>query len=315
MKKVVISILLVLPLFLIVVISLLGQVYSDFNNVAVEKVELYGDADDLLTRDKLFRLQKGEEKHVFVRILPQLATNKNYTFVSSDESVCVAVSDEDGITLRGENYGSAFITVTTENGNKTAIIPVSVRDDFVSRVEFESNDITIGVGEEKKLIVNVYAETAVDKRVVFSVPDEYKGILSVDQSGTVKGLGEGEGYVVATTVDGKLEARCRIKVEGGAPLFFNKPAGTPDLWYIDKNVIDLKEYLVVNIDGKTIDDVKFVIESGGKNASIANGVLTVATENKPIIVKAYVGEGESGYSATVTLMFVTQKSQIVIGNR
>lgn len=302
MKKVVISILLVLPLFLIVVISLLGQVYSDFNYVAVEKVELY-DEGDLLTRDKLFRLQKGEEKHVFVRILPQLATNKNYTFVSSDESVCVAEIGEDGLVLRGENYGSAFITVTSENGNKTAVIPVSVRDDFVSRVEFESGEVSIGVGEEKTLKVNVYAETAVDKRVVFSVPDEYKDILSVDQSGTVRGIREGEGYVVATTVDGKLEARCHIRVAGGAPLFFNKPEGAGDLWYFNKDVIDLKEYLVVNIDGKTVDDVKFTIESGSKYATIDNGVLTVTAKNKPIVVKARIVEGKNDYSATVMLIY------------
>ena len=302
MKKVVISILLVLPLFLIVVISLLGQVYSDFNYVAVEKVELYDEADDLLTREKLFRLQKGEEKHVFVRILPQLATNKNYTFVSSDENVCVAVSDEDGLSLRGENYGSALLTVTSENGNKTAVISVSVRDDFVSRVEFESSDVSIGVGEEKTLKVNVYAETAVDKRVVFSVPDEYKDILTVDQSGTVRGIKEGEGYVVATTVDGKLEARCHIRVQGGAPLFFNKPEGAGDLWRIDNEVIDLKEYLVVNIDGKTINDVMFAIESGGRYATIEDGVLTVTVKNKPIVVKAYVG-GELDYSATVMLIY------------
>ncbi len=303
MKKVVISILLVLPLFLIVVISLLGQVYSDFNYVAVEKVELYDEADDKLSRDKLFRLQKGEEKHIFVRILPQLATNKNYSVISSDETVCLVSSNENGLIVKGYNYGSALLTVTSENGNKTAVISVSVRDDFVSRVEFEASDVSIGVGEEKTLKVNVYAETAVDKRVVFSVPDEYKDILTVDQSGTVRGIKEGEGYVVATTVDGKLEARCHIRVEGGAPLFFNKPEGAGDLWRIDNEVIDLKEYLVVNIDGKTIADVEFVIESGGKHATIDNGVLTVTAKNKAIVVKARIIDGENDYSAMVTLIY------------
>lgn len=309
MKKTVFSILLVLPVFLILVISLIGRVYSDFNFVRVENVRIYDENDNPLERDNVLHVQRGNETRVKVKILPELATNKNYSFVSSDESVCEVRITDEGVFVCGKSYGTALITVKTESDNKTAVIGVSVRDDFVSGVTLSAEEISIGVGEEKTFSAVVMPETALDKRVSWLVPDEYKDILSVDSDGTVKGLSEGDGEVVVRTTDGGYEANCRVKVVGVTPIYFDKPGGTPDLWEITESVFDLRVYLRINAEGVTADDVKFSVESGGKRATIdrATGVVSFV-ESGIVVVKAYVGDEDNPrYFATVSLYY-SQKS-------
>lgn len=306
MKKTVFSILLILPLFLILVISLIGRVYSDFNFVRVESVRIYDKNDNLLQRDNVLHVQNGSETLVKVKILPELATNKNYSFVSSDESVCAVRISDEGVFVCGKAYGSALLTVRTESENKTAVIGVSVRDDFVSGVTLAAEELSLGVGEEKTLSAVVMPETALDKRVSWFVPDEYKSVLSVDSDGTVKGLSEGEGEVVVRTTDGGYEARCRVKVTGGAPLYFDKSGGASDLWEIAESEFDLRACLRINADGIIAADVKFVIESGRKRATIdeRSGVVSFV-ESGIVVVKAYVGdEADPQYYVTVSLNYV-----------
>lgn len=311
MKKVVVSILIILPLFLIVVISLLGQVYSDFNFVKVERVEVYDQNDNLLGKDKVFRIQKGDEVPLRVRVLPELATNKKFSFISSRDDVCSVLTSDEGVKVIGRGYGDALLTVTTENGNKTAVVRVVVSDDYVSGVKFSLEEIKLGVGEEKNLAsdVLVLPETALDKRVSWYVPDEYKGILRVDSNGTISGLAEGEGYVTVKTTDGGFEARCRVIVIGGAPLYFEKPAGMQDLWTVSEKVFELGSYLRINVEGVTRDDVIFEIESGGKRATIDEKTGSVTFKEKGIvIVKAYVGDKNNpDYFVTVSLVYSAKK--------
>lgn len=70
-------------------------------------------------------LNYGEEKTLTAIVLPANATNRNVIWSSSDETI--AKVSKDGI-VTGINAGSATITVTTEDGNKTASCQVTVEN-------------------------------------------------------------------------------------------------------------------------------------------------------------------------------------------
>ena len=69
------------------------------------------------------RLPVGESKQLAVSVLPTNAANKNVTWETSDQEVAVVSADG---TVRGVSVGTAFITVRSEDGNKSALCQVTV---------------------------------------------------------------------------------------------------------------------------------------------------------------------------------------------
>lgn len=68
-------------------------------------------------------LKVGETKNLIITVAPETATNKKYTYTSDKESV--ATVDNTGL-ITAKSVGTAKITVTTEDGNKTATCTVTV---------------------------------------------------------------------------------------------------------------------------------------------------------------------------------------------
>ena len=68
-------------------------------------------------------LKVGETKNLVITVAPETATNKKYTCTSDKESV--ATVDNTGL-ITAKSVGTAKITVTTEDGNKTATCTVTV---------------------------------------------------------------------------------------------------------------------------------------------------------------------------------------------
>ncbi|MBL4930224.1 Ig-like domain-containing protein [Clostridium paridis] len=69
-----------------------------------------------------YRLKVGEEYKLIQTILPKNASNKNVSWTSSNDSI---VEVKDGY-IKGIKEGKALITVTAEDGNKTAVCSVEV---------------------------------------------------------------------------------------------------------------------------------------------------------------------------------------------
>ncbi len=69
------------------------------------------------------RLPVGESSRLAVSVLPADAVNQKVTFETSDKTVAVVGADG---TVRGISVGTAFITVRSEDGNKSALCQVTV---------------------------------------------------------------------------------------------------------------------------------------------------------------------------------------------
>ncbi len=168
--------------------------------IAVESVSL---------KKSNLTIDKGETFQLEYTILPQNAANKKVKW-DTDDSDIATVSDNGLVTAI--DYGTAEITVTTEDGAKTAVcnilIPVPVKS-----VTLNCTDTAISQSEKVQLLADVKPDNAYNKDVKWSSSDD--NIATVSQSGLVSPVANGNITITATTVSGSKTATCNIKIGNG----------------------------------------------------------------------------------------------------
>ena len=175
----------------------------------------------------------GNEKTLVATVTPEDATNKKVTWKSSDSTI--ATVDENG-KVTGIAAGEAIITVTTEDGKKTATCTVTVSPIHVTGVTLDETSITLLEGETQTLVATVSPEDAGNKNVTWESSDE--SIATVDDTGKVTAVARGNATITVTTEDGGLTATCDVKVineldlpltlyfTGNGNLTINNPSST-----------------------------------------------------------------------------------------
>lgn len=151
----------------------------------------------------------GKSEKLTATVEPDDATNKNVTWSSSNPSV--ATVDNGVVTAVGE--GTAVITVTTEDGGKTATCTVTVRIETTIPVEGVSLDTTTlymtKTGQSAKITATVVPANATNKNVTWSSSNT--DVATVD-NGIVTAVGNGEAIITVTTEDGGKTATCTVTV-------------------------------------------------------------------------------------------------------
>ncbi|MBQ6283798.1 MAG: Ig-like domain-containing protein, partial [Bacteroidales bacterium] len=111
--------------------------------------------------------------------------------------------------VTGVKPGQATITVTTEDGGKTAecVVTVEKAPVKVTGVELNYKERTINIGNAGTLIATVLPKDATNKNVTWTVSDE--SVLKV-QDGVVTPKKEGTATVTVTTEDGGFTATCEV---------------------------------------------------------------------------------------------------------
>ena len=157
----------------------------------------------------------GETKTLTVGIIPSNATDKNISVTSSNASVVKA----DGLKLTALKAGTATITVKTGNG-KTDTCSVTVKFPEATSVSLSSSELTLGIGESRKLSATVMPQNAGDKKVSWNSSDAK--IVSVDNNGNVTAVKEGTASIVVSTENGKTSV-CKITVKDKTSLTLKTP--------------------------------------------------------------------------------------------
>lgn len=293
MKKTVILILAILPIFLVITISFAGKILSIYQHIDVERVAFVDDDHIDLSDDAIIVLGVGEEKEIKIRVYPDLASNKNVQYTVQDETICTV--DENGVAT-GHTFGSTTIIVKTQEGSKVDMIIVKVTQDKVIGVSLPYDEIELTVGESKNLTASVEAIVALNKKVFYSSSDT--DVARVDANGKVTAMGAGEAIITVITDDGGFTDSCRVICKQGLPaLAFNFEGDDDftkmgDVYACTKNKINLLNYLVIDEKKVIINDVKFKIQFGNKIASLEDGVLTITGKGIVTIV-AYVGDEDN----------------------
>lgn len=166
-------------------------------------------------------LTEGEEYILMATVNPENAANKTVIWVSSDESVATV---KDG-KVTAVKAGAAMITITTEDGGKTASCEVTVIAKVIIPITglwLNKVAVELKVGETVTLIADVMPENATNKNVAWSSSNE--DVASVDK-GEVKAIKAGMAIITAS-ID-EWVAVCEVHV--------SEPGGNEGIGYDDYN--------------------------------------------------------------------------------
>ena len=149
----------------------------------------------------------GGSETLTATVAPADATNKKVTWKSSDAAV--ASVDANG-KVTGVKAGEATITVTTEDGAKTATCKVTVTIP-VTGVTLNKTALTLNIGASETLTATVAPADATNKKVTWKSSDA--AVATVDANGKVTGVKAGEATITVTTGDGGKTATCKVTVK------------------------------------------------------------------------------------------------------
>jgi len=141
-------------------------------------------------------------------VKPDRATNPAIKWSSSNNDV--ASVSETGVVTAKEN-GTATITVTTEDGGKTATCTVTVSESVATQVRINKTSTTLNVGQAEALTATVTPANTSDKAVTWSTSDETIATVT-EQGGVVNAIAPGEATITVTTVSGGQTHTCTVTV-------------------------------------------------------------------------------------------------------
>jgi len=153
-------------------------------------------------------LTNGDTETLVATVTPENASNKNVTWSSGDESV--ATVDQAG-KVTALKAGTTTITVTTEDGKKTATCTVTITDPViaVTGIMLNQSCLSMNLGVKMKLTATVLPETATNKIITWSTDDPS---VATVENGTITALKTGIANITATTDNGKT-ATCTVTVQ------------------------------------------------------------------------------------------------------
>ena len=171
-------------------------------------------------------LTEGSSENLTATVKPDNATNKKVTW-KSDKADIASVDESGKVTAL--KAGEATITVTTEDGGKTATCKVAVKSKNVpvSGVEINPWAVNLSVKGTVKLTYTIKPADATNQMVKWE--SDTPSVATVDSEGNVKGIAAGTAKICVTTDDGGFKSYCTITVKEEESKF--KVGG---LWY-EKN--------------------------------------------------------------------------------
>ncbi len=131
--------------------------------------------------------------------------NLSYEWSSSDPSIAAV---DTGGRVRGVSAGKATITVKVNE--LTAACEITVSPLAIKALKLNKSGSLLDIGMKDTLKALIEPVNASDKKIRWTVLNA--DVATVDSTGLVVAVGAGSTEVIATSGNGKAEARCRITV-------------------------------------------------------------------------------------------------------
>ena len=167
-----------------------------------------------VTLDKTeLTLTEGETETLTATVKPDNADNRKVAW-NSDKTEIATVGGDGKVTA--VKAGEAVVTVTTEDGGKTATCKVTVRAKAVNvtEVSLDKTELTLTEGETETLTATVRPDNADNRKVTWG--SDKTEVATVDGDGRVTAVKPGEAVVTVTTEDGGKTATCAVTVKAKA---------------------------------------------------------------------------------------------------
>jgi uncharacterized protein YjdB/serine/threonine protein kinase len=160
-------------------------------------------------------MQETESQKLRLTVSPDDAEMINVLWTSDNTDV-VSVSQDGEVTALAA--GTATITVTAEDGSKSASCKITVEPAKhvaivvdVTAISLNKTNTTILVDESETLAVIFNPADATNRNITWSSDDT--DVATVDADGVVSAVAKGTAIITATSEDGNHEAGCTVKVK------------------------------------------------------------------------------------------------------
>ena len=163
----------------------------------------------------ILTMGKTESATLTATVLPENATYKGLTWVSSDTSV--ATVDVNG-KVTAVSLGTATVTVYSADGNKTVSCEVTIVQ-LVESITLDKTELVIYVGDDPvSLTATVLPNNATDKSLTWT--SSSPSVATVDSDGKVTAVSSGSTKIsVRANDDSNVSAACMVTVK----LYLSKP--------------------------------------------------------------------------------------------
>jgi uncharacterized protein YjdB len=138
-------------------------------------------------------------------IVPANATNQNVIWSTNNSGVATVVN---GLII-GVSIGSAIITVTTQDGNFTATVNVTVQSGVIS-VSVNQTSVRLQPNQTVQIIATVLPTNAPNKAVTWSSSNT--NIVRVSNTGIITGVANGNAIVTVRTQNNNKTATVNVAV-------------------------------------------------------------------------------------------------------
>lgn len=270
-------------------------------------VEVVSSSDTVLVTDvKVDRtsisLEEGKTSEIKVDVLPSNATNKSVDWKSSNEKVAV-VSSKGVVEAIG--VGNAVVTVTTQDGNKSASVNVTVTKKVEDLDSVCKNVLEKGFSKKSYTLtflqainVKYFNDSLVKDLITWSSSDP--SIVKVDRKGNVLAIGTGKAYV-SVSCNNKVYDRIEINAIKRDSVKASKITLSPSSLTINVGVtksvsatVTPKNASVKNLKWDSSDNTIAKVNSKGQITGVKAGKATIsvstadgsATASMNVVVKS-----------------------------
>ncbi|MCH5242638.1 MAG: Ig-like domain-containing protein [Muribaculaceae bacterium] len=233
------------------------------------------------------QVKVGETATLTATVTPDNATDKTVTWSTSDASVATVVNG----VVTGVKVGSVTITATASNG-KSASATVTVTPPSPTAISVSPTTLALKEGEDGQLTATL---TPADAATTLTWTSSDPSIATVDNTGKVTALKEGQAEITVSTAEGQT-ATCSVTVSKDIIVVSNITV-TPSTAQVQVGkTITLTA--TVSPENATDKSVTWSI-SDASVATVNNGVVT-GVKAGVVTITATASNGKSA-SATVTI--------------
>ena len=247
----------------------------------------------------------GGNETLTATVLPEDATNQNVTWKSDKPEI--ATVDANG-KVTAVKVGEATITVTTEDGGKTATCKVTVSETSVAvtGVTLNKTALTLNIGASETLSATVAPADATNKKVTWKSSDA--AVATVDTNGKVTAVKAGEATITVTTEDGGKTATCKVTVK---PNLVSEITLAALAIYVGESkavtaTVKPDDATNKELTWKSSDESIATVDATGKVTGVKIGTTTITATARD-------GSGVSG-SCTVTVLSHVKKVTVTPAN-
>lgn len=270
-------------------------------------VEVVSSSDTVLVTDvkvdkPSISLEEGKTSEIKVDVLPSNATNKSVDWKSSNEKVAV-VSSKGVVEAIG--VGNAVVTVTTQDGNKSASVNVTVTKKVEDLDSVCKSVLEKGFSKKSYTLtflqainVKYFNDYLVKDLITWSSSDP--SIVKVDRKGNVLAIGTGKAYV-SVSCNNKVYDRIEINAIKRDSVKASKITLSPSSLTINVGVtksvsatVTPKNASVKNLKWDSSDNTIAKVNSKGQITGVKAGKATIsvstadgsATASMNVVVKS-----------------------------